>query len=334
MTIEDIINEIFDSQEMKTYLCENVELLHKHHKKEMIAGSPMITIQRKLQMFEWLAKEEDLDKELSAARDAREREYVKRSSYAEIVKNTHEAIRMLYDTKKQSVFLVRTLVNWGNRDDECEEAELIPVTSYEKALQYMRKQEKEYGNNRIWFDVEKWEQDENGNLEHKNTYIVVKGQIIYFHHHKNHYNECAPDKDVNLPVPFMSGDIVEVSDMPFARMHHVLILNIGDNKDCCAVSQLYIDEDGCIKANAFKHGYVFDSWYATSPLYKAKTFKGILKGEEEVLHRVHDFMEGLSENDKNTLIINMLEHFSENMIRSKDITEELLSDVKDKVLAK
>ena len=30
MTIQEIINEIFESQEMKDYLCENTELLHKH----------------------------------------------------------------------------------------------------------------------------------------------------------------------------------------------------------------------------------------------------------------------------------------------------------------
>lgn len=334
MTICDIIREIFDSEEMKDYLCKNVELLHKHDKKEMIAGSPMITVQRKLEMLEWLAQDEDLDKELAEVEedDEREREYVIWASYAEIVKNTREALSVFYDTTKSSVFLVRFLANWGKEDDEYDEAELIPFTSCEKAVQYMRKQEKEYGDNRIWFDVERWEQDEDGNLKQKWTYIVVKEQIIYFHQHGEYYNECAPDKDVNLPVPFKAGDIVEVTDMPFARKRHVLILDIGDNKDCCAVWQLYINEDGCIEANAFKHGHIFDSWYATSPLYSAKTFKGILEGEEEVLHRIQEFMRKLPETDRRHLLFEMFKYISENEIHSKDVTEEFLDSVRDKVL--
>ena len=39
----------------------------------MIAASPKISIHRKLEMFEYLVKSEDLEKELSEAKDEKER---------------------------------------------------------------------------------------------------------------------------------------------------------------------------------------------------------------------------------------------------------------------
>lgn len=332
MTIQDIINEIFESQEMKDYLCENIE---KIDIKEVIAASPMITVQRKLEILEWLAENEDLEKELEENGDVFSREFIIEDSYAEIVKNTREALNELYDTEKSSVFLVRFLASWGMDDDEYTEAELLPFTSYEKALQYMRKQEEEYKEYRVWFDVEKWEQDENGNLEKKWTYVVLKGQVTYFGHDIFRLSECSQNKDVNLPVPFKAGDILEIQDMPFARKRHVLILDIGDNKDCCSVWHLYIDDDGCIEANAFKHGHIYSSWYATSPLYSAKTFHGALEDEEEVLYIIKDFMNKLPEcEEKWKQLFEIFTYISEKKMHSRDITEEYLENVRVEVLTR
>lgn len=336
MTIQDIINEVFESQEMKEYLCEHVGKLHKFDIKDMVAASPMATVQRKLEMLEWLAQGEDLEKEIAEteAEGVWDRDFVIEFSYAEIVKNTREALKGLYDTTKSAIFLVRFIACWGSEDDECKEAELIPFTSYEKAVQYMRKQEEEYGESRIWFDVEKWEQDENGNLEQTWTYVVLKGQVIYFSHEGYYFCKCSQNKDVNLPVPFKAGDILEIQDMPFARKRHVLILDIGDNKDCCAVWHLYINEDGCIEANAFKHGHVFRCWYATSPLYSAKIFQGVLEGEEEVLHIIQKFVKKIPETeDRMHQFFEIFNEYIPNKkIHSRDITEELLYEIRDKVL--
>lgn len=332
MTIQGIINEIFESQEMKDYLCENTKLLYKNKIKDMITGSPMVTVQRKLEMLEWLSEGEDLEDELTETEDENMRKHILKNSYAEIVKNIRDALNALYDDIKLGVFLVRFVACWSSWDDEYAEAEIIPFTNYEKAVQYMRKQEEIYGENRIWFEIEKWEQDEDGNLEEKWTYIVTKGKIIYVYHREYCSRECSPDKDVNLPVPFKAGDILEVQDMPFARKRHVLILDIGDNKDCCAVWQLYIDDNGCIEANAFKHGHIFNSHYATSPLYSAKTFQGVLEDEEEVLYIVKNFINKLPEvEDKWNQLFEVFNYISENNVHSKDITEEYLENIKDKL---
>lgn len=336
MTICDIIREIFESEEMKEYLCEKAERLHKPQIKEMIGGSPMITLQRKLEMLEVLEESEDLSGELKEAEDEREREYIWWASYAEIVKNTRDALVVLCDTVRSAIFLVKSIVGWSDEDDSYEEEDTIPFTNYEKVAEYMKEQEEVYGENiRIWFDVEKWEKDENGNLNHVWSYIVVKGQIYYCYNSKLDYNECSPNKDVNLPIPFCPGDIIEVHDMPFARKHHVLILDIGDNWDCCAVWQVYVTKDGYIDANAFKHGHVFDEcWYATSPLYRAKKFQGVLKSDEEVLYRIKEFMKKIPEIDRRNQLWKVFDYISENKIHSKDITENFLERLSCELLTK
>ena len=333
MTVRDIINEIFESQEMRDYLCEQAEELYKYQIKEMIAGSPTVTVQRKLEMFEWLAEGEDLEKELLEAKDESERKHILWCSYAEIVKNTREALNALYDTNKPAVFLVKCIICWSDDIDEFEVEETIPFISYENAVQYIREQEDVYGkNNRRWFQIEKWEQDEKGRFYENWSYVAVKGRICFCSKCGLHRNECSQDKDVNLPVPFRAGDIIEVQDMPIARIRHVLILDTGDNRDCCSVWQAYIDKDGRVCTNALKHGDIFDSWYATSPLYSAKTFYGVLEGEEEVLYTIQRFMNKFLESeDRWYQLFEVFNYVSENQIHSREITEEVLDGIYDRL---
>ena len=122
--------------------------------------------------------------------------------------------------------------------------------------------------------------------------------------------------------------------MPFARKRHALILDTGDDRDCCAVWHLYVDEYGCIEANAFKHGHIFRGcWYATSPLYSAKTFHGVLEGEEAVLYVIQKFMNKIPESeDKGHLLFEIFCYVCDNQIHSRDITEEYLESVREEVL--
>lgn len=335
MTICDIIREVFESEEMKDYLCENTDKIDKFDIKEMIAGSPMITLQRKLEMFEELAESEDLDGELAEAEDERERESIIWNSYAEIVKYTRDAVTALNDTAKPAVFLVKTIICWDDEKDSYDEEEIIPFTSYEKAAEYIKAQEEIYDEDlRLWFDVEKWEKDESGNLNYAWSYLVVKGQIYFCSSYNvSHHNECIPNPDVNLPIPFLAGDIVEVHELPFARKRHVILLDIDDNCDCCAVWQAYVTEDGFIRANAFKHGHVFDKcWWTTSPLFRVKKFQGTLDSDEEVLYRIKEFMKKIPETDRRNQLFEIFEYISDNDIHSRAITEEYLNSVREKVL--
>lgn len=88
----------------------------------------------------------------------------------------------------------------------------------------------------------------------------------------------------NLPVPFQPGDIVVADCLPYAAPCRVLILGIGDNRDCCCISALSIGKGGLLYTGAFKHNHFLshrgDSSRVSS-LYRAARWTGELTGEEE-----------------------------------------------------
>lgn len=88
---------------------------------------------------------------------------------------------------------------------------------------------------------------------------------------------------LNLPVPFQPGDIVTADCLPYAHYRRVLILEVGDNRDCCSLWALSIGEGGRLFAGAFKHNSFLrhpeDSY--VSGLYRAARWTGELNTEEE-----------------------------------------------------
>lgn len=175
--------------------------------------------------------------------------------------------------------------------------------------------------------------DENGRFYEDWSYVAVKGKIYFCSKVQLHRNQCSQDKDDNLPVPFKAGDIIEIQDMPFVRKRHALILDVGDNWDCCSVWQAYIDKTGKICTNALKHGDIFDSWYSTSPLYSAKTFDGVLEGEEDSLYTIQRFINTIPEaEDRWHQMFEVFNYISENEISCKELTEELLHDIYNRLL--
>lgn len=323
MTIQDIINEIFESQDMIDYLCKNTEILSERAKKHMVAASPRISVYRKLEILEWLSENE---KGKSATKD---------TSYESIINNTKITLAELQEVEERTIFLVNTMLCSNDKNDNYRIEDTKLFASYDKILQYF--EELEYGydkNARLWCDIEKWILNEDRNFEKKCSYIMNRGEVIFCHNYGLHRDECTQNKDLNLLVPFKAGDIVEVKDIPFSRKRHTLILDIGDNRDCCSVWQLYADDDGVICSSAFKHGDIFDNWYATSPLYSAKIFHGVLEGEEEVLHILQSFMKQLSyEDDKWNHLFAVANYLSENKVHSSVITEELLDRIYGEVLS-
>ena len=88
--------------------------------------------------------------------------------------------------------------------------------------------------------------------------------------------------DLNLPIPFEPGDIVTVDCLPYALPRRVLIVEIGDNHDCCCVQALSIHENGRLRVGAFKHNMFFDRETSlVSGLYRARRYDGPLTDEEE-----------------------------------------------------
>ena len=94
------------------------------------------------------------------------------------------------------------------------------------------------------------------------------------------------NRNLNLPVPFKAGDIIEVDGYPYSPKVHVLILDIGDNCDCCSLVGISRNRHGLWDIGAVKHGCIgYDHFYIQqiSPLYTARTYDGKLRKNEEML---------------------------------------------------
>ena len=182
---------------------------------------------------------------------------------------------------------------------------------------------------RQWHKIEKWQKNSN---YYTNTYqyILDNGFIPYFRCMKDGF-EVYPNPQLNLPVPFKSGDIIIVCDRPFADEKQALILDVGNNIDCDCVQVLYVTNNGIVKVNSLKHGHIFEDNNAlmyTSPLYKAKKFKGNTEDIHKVLLMVQRYMA-----DKLCASAVLISALKDKELLSDDITIEklnsLLSDKTD-----
>lgn len=300
MDICDVIRELFSSEDMQEYLCKNSGELTKWQRIDMIEAAP-IPIQRKMEIFNALTEQENLDDEIDEVnRDESIEEEVKEEilkmvrerSYSNNANTIRLALEALHDVST-GVFLLKVYMRVDEESDEVEVYDTLPVSSYEKAIAYMEgnyiKEEVPY----FWGNLTKWEPDVDGNLKETWQYTIVDGQIIFFANKQYELWEiCKQDESLNLPVPFQMGDIIEVECMPFAGKHHALILSIGDNEDCCCVRELHVTEKETLAEGALKHGGIFspNEFDATSPLYSAKRYNGKLSGKDEVLTRIQNYM--------------------------------------------
>lgn len=281
--IKNIINEIFFSTAMKTYLCEHISELTKHDIIYIIKEASSISLQRKLELFEMMAESENPEADI--ADNPQDIDFITEYSYKSYADRIRNALKELKSVSSD-VFLLNTYI----RDENgFKHSETVPFKSYEKAAHYI--DEMYYDINNTYYILEKWQTDSDGNMNETYWYVIANGHLIYFCNKGTKLN-VYPDCQLNLPVPFKSGDIITVQDMPFSKKRCGIIIDIGDNIDCCCVQVLYVSDEGFIEINALKHGRILetDLSISTSPLYSAEIFNGDLTGNDEVLLIIQKFM--------------------------------------------
>lgn len=150
-----------------------------------------------------------------------------------------------------------------------------------------------------WFEVKVWDKSCSGKMQEMATYILVKGRPVYCDLEEvvcqqiegiseaDYYQfSMLSMTDLNIPIPFQPGDIVEVGSAPFTPRFRVLITDIGDNFDCCCIQGMCISEDGKCNIGAVKHGHVGkyrrDCYIMPSLLYEMTLYEGRLDDNEEV----------------------------------------------------
>ena len=172
-----------------------------------------------------------------------------------------------------------------------------PFLSFENVAEHIREEISEYKEEtddwfyHQWYVLEKWIPADNNKLSLKYTYYILRDQVMYFR--KNEDRHFAMWVDPNVPVPFHVGDLLTVDCRPFAPLKHALLLERGDNHDCCCLQALCLDEKtGLWTTGAVKHwslfGFGIDPLY--TPIYNLARFVGKLPQEEEPLLVVQKIM--------------------------------------------
>jgi len=146
-----------------------------------------------------------------------------------------------------------------------------------------------------WFEVEKWSPDGTGRLKNDYVYTVLGARVCYFERNSSsswERNRFSTNCNLNLPVPFRIGDIVTVDCRPFAPVSRVVILEVGDNRDCCCFQALFRKGDGNWGIGAVKHGNIFSNHNSPelSPLYRLTSFRGQLSKDEQLLEKVSQYL--------------------------------------------
>ena len=216
------------------------------------------------------------------------------------------------ELKSGEIFLLREA--WYDEDflEDNESRSSLPLLSLDAALRYIRGEMREESWNEdteCWTKLEKWGPGENGEMEHLYTYYLIRDEIILYDRvvrdsnehwlwHTDYCDYAASHYDLNLPIPFQPGDIVEVNCLPFAPVKHVLLLEVGS--DCCGVSALFRREDGKWDTGALKHGHCWHSYRPMlSPLYRIKSHnKEALFRDESPLWKVQAYIAGDAEKGK------------------------------------
>lgn len=310
----DVLQTFLPSDAMRRYLAGAP--LTKRQISELVCGAP-VPLTDKLRWMEYLAAKENLFpdipseslylREQSAADPAAQRMVEASFSYqAEQIKLALEEL----GTSAEAVFLL--IEAW--HDEEIDDRKIsagTPFFNADDALEYIRHDMDSAGedyNNLCWYELQKWKPSTDpvsgkASYVHGYTYYFLKDRACFFEKleetrepylflpESRRYSEDG--QHLNLPVPFCAGDIVRVDCRPFQPERPAVLLEVGDNTDCCCVQALCRGQNGTWTIGALKHGSLFSN--ATcflSPLYRLEVCPKPLPESDCLLQNIQDFIAG------------------------------------------
>ena len=255
---------------------------------------------------------------------------------------TEEALRELHTSRPGEILCFYEA--WYDHD-VYEEKKFFdsPVSSYEKAVDLIRieiEENKDENGERDpdvfdWYVLEKWRVDENADWAQTFTWYLFDEVPVFFQKEgdKEHPHEFI---HLNLPVPFEPGDILTVDCGPFAPPVNALLIEKGDNGDCCCLQILYRDImtrnwETC----ALKHGILLkgvETYYypLLSPLYRLRRFKGDLPASDAFLGEIGEKIGG--DDRKGRALWNMLNGFDVEDEETDPEIKDLISEVTNRAL--
>ena len=286
--IKQFLPELFESEEMRLYLHDHVELLEKWQIIDMICGAP-IPLTRKREMLNTLLQHEDLDRERKEGR--RDEEFIKEHSFQIYLLEIDDALREL-NLRKGELLILSTQM--GSEDAAWE---TIPFLSYDKVKEHINGKASEFYEKDTWHYLKKRATNDQNELIQTICYFIINGEVTnYYHCNGMEFDYFDVNTDLNLPVPFKCGDIIEADGWPFCGKKRAVIVGIGDNHDCCCIQALHFNDEGKLEMSALKHGILWDDcWPRQSPLYRIKEYSGALTEDEACFGRIQRFIRANSE---------------------------------------
>lgn len=191
--------------------------------------------------------------------------------------------------------------------------------SFENALSAIRGEQAACGDGEEpgdcqWYTLKKWVPDGLGSLVNTFAYTLLEDKPIFFRKRRgerenvtlfdDRFGGCIPALD--LPVPFAVGNVLRVDCRPFFPPLPALLLEKGDNRDCCCLQVLYRDTNGAWRTAALKHGLLLKTLsgepcfagYRLSPLYRLAKWTGELPSDCARLPEMQKFLNGDEANGK------------------------------------
>lgn len=289
MFADHILSQTIESEEMRLYL----SACGANKMQKIICGAPL-SLARKLELLN------ELLQELS---DGREK--------TDCLLHIHLLEKAMAELSLNSgdVFYLKSL--WFDLDDKnrirCDD--LKPCSGIEEVRQAILDDINDEWDGEPpedilvspgWYEIEKWTQheDESGAKHYVKSgwqYTLIGTDVCYFMCAKRRfgkdstvYRDFEDSSDLNLPVPFVAGDIVTIDCRPFAPVQHALILAVGDNLDCCCLRAAFVDDFGKLCAGSIKHSHCFIDRYRSklSPLYRMTRYIGKLDEDEIALEYI------------------------------------------------
>lgn len=310
----DVLRAFLPSDAMRRYLAGAP--LTKRQISELVCGAP-VPLTDKLRWMEYLAAKENLFPDIpseslslreQSAADTAARQTVE-ASFSYQAKQIKLALEEL-GTGAEAVFLL--IEAW--HDEELDDRKIsagTPFFNADDALEYIRYDMDSAGDdysNLCWYELQKWKLSTDpvsgkASYVHGYTYYFLKDRACFFKKleetrepylflpESRRYAEDG--QHLNLPVPFCAGDIVRVDCRPFQPEHLAVLLEVGDNTDCCCVQALCRGQNGTWTLGALKHGNLFSN--ATcflSPLYRLEVCPKPLPESDCLLQNIQDFIAG------------------------------------------
>lgn len=310
----DVLQTFLPSDAMRRHLA-GVPLTKKQI-SGLICGAP-VPLTDKLRWMEYLAAKENLFPDIpseslylweQSAVDPAARQTVE-ASFSYQAKQIKLALEEL-GTGAEAVFLL--IEAW--HDEELDDRKIsagTPFFNADDALEYIRYDMDSAGDdysNLCWYELQKWKPSTDpvsgkASYVHGYTYYFLKDRACFFEKleetrepslflpESRRYSEDG--QHLNLPVPFCAGDIVCVDCRPFRPEHPAVLLEVGDNADCCCVQALCRGQNGTWTIGALKHGSLFSNGDCfLSPLYRLEAYPKSLPESDGLLQNIQDFIAG------------------------------------------